>query len=184
MKLIVGLGNPGTEYDNTRHNIGFIVIDEIAKELNVSKYTVGFKGLYAKVHYGQETVLLLKPQTFVNLSGESIREIVRYFKIDLADVLVIIDDMDLALGRLKLKYKGSSGGHNGLKSIELHLQTQEYKRLKFGIGRNSLIPTKNYVLGKFTAEEMELVKKQAQVAKNACLEFIDQDFTKIMTKYN
>ncbi len=184
MKLIVGLGNPGEKYSQTRHNIGFIVVDEIAKQLGIKKYSLGHKGLYAKTVYNGEQVILLKPQTFMNLSGESIRALIDYYKLSTTDLLVIFDDLDLSCGKLKLKFKGSSGGHNGLKSIEKHLGTKEYKRLKIGIGRNSLIQTKNYVLGKFTKEEQPIIKEAVLKATEASLAFIVEDFNKVMTAYN
>ncbi len=184
MKLLVGLGNPGKKYEATRHNIGFIVIDEVAKYFNVDKYDEKFDGYYAKVKHRGEDVILLKPQTFMNLSGECVGKVVNYFKIAIEDILIIYDDLDLTPGKIRFKGKSSNGGHNGIKSIENHLKTSNFKRLKFGIGRDSNIPTVNYVVGKFTKTEIDIIKPQLEVAKNACVEFISEDFLNIMNKYN
>ena len=136
MKLIVGLGNPGKEYENTRHNMGFVMIDEIASSLNCNINQEKFGGLYTKVNIGGENIILLKPQKYINLSGEVIQKYVDYFKIDISDILIISDDLDMPVGKIKLKLSGSSGGHNGLKNIELHLKTKNYKRIKIGISNN------------------------------------------------
>ena len=144
MKLIVGLGNPGREYENTRHNIGFQTIDMYAEKLGVSITKSKFNGLYGEVMVSGEKVILLKPQSYINLSGEVIRSFVDFYKISVDDILIINDDLDLAVGTYKLKQKGSSGGHNGLKNIELHLGTQEYKRIKIGISNNKNIDTNSH----------------------------------------
>lgn len=185
MKLIVGLGNPGKEYSKTRHNIGFVIVDEIAKSLGVLSYQEKFQGLVAKTNYKGESVILLKPQTYMNLSGDSVRKVVEFYKMDLEDVLIIFDDLDLPVAKLRLREKGSSGGHNGLKSIQQNLKTSEYRRIKFGIDKDPVIATKDYVLGKFKKENLELVANQVLVARDAAIEFIDgDDFKDIMTKYN
>lgn len=184
MKLIVGLGNPGSKYENTRHNIGFIVIDEVAKKLGVTKYESKFKGYYAKIKYKGEDIILLKPQTYMNLSGESVREVIRFFKVDVDDMLVVYDDLDLDTGRIRFKGKSSSGGHNGIKSIESCIGTSDFKRLKFGIDRNSNIPVVNYVVGKFTKTELDTVIPQVGVACDACLDFVNLTFIELMNKYN
>ena len=158
MKLIVGLGNPGREYENTRHNIGFMCLDKMAEYLKVNFDSNKFSGSYAQVNYNGEKIILLKPGKYMNLSGEVIRDFVKFFKISVEDVLIICDDLDTAVGTYRLRYKGSSGGHNGLKNIELHLRTKEYKRIKIGISNNKLIDTKDYVLGKFTKDEKDLIK--------------------------
>lgn len=184
MKLIIGLGNPGKEYEKTRHNIGFIIVDEVAKHFGVTKYDSKFKGYYTKINVAGESVIILKPQTFMNLSGESVREVIDFFKIDIEDILVVYDDLDLELGRIRFRAKSSSGGHNGIKSIESHLGTNNFKRLKFGIDRDSKIPVVKYVLGKFKKEEVEIIAEQVEVAKNACIDFISTDFLLLASKYN
>ena len=184
MKLIVGLGNPGREYENTRHNIGFQTIDKYASKLGVSMNKSKFNGLYGETMVLGEKVMLLKPQSYINLSGEVIRKFVDFYKIDIQDILIIHDDLDLEVGTYKIKQKGSSGGHNGLKNIELHLGTQEYKRIKIGISNNKNIDTKDYVLGKLSKEEEEKLNE----VKNTVLDIIDNylkvSFSDLMAKYN
>lgn len=148
MKVIVGLGNPGKQYEKTRHNAGFLVIDEVASKLGISISTNKFKALIGEAFVGTEKVILVKPQTFMNLSGESVGEVVRYYNVDSEDLLVISDDMDITVGSLRLREKGSSGGQKGVKSIIDHLGTNEFLRLKVGIGKSSNIKTVDWVLGK------------------------------------
>ena len=155
MKLIVGLGNPGDEYKNTRHNIGFRYIDLMSKSLNITSFREKFNGLYARDKYMGEDIILLKPLSYMNLSGEVVVKFLDYFKIKPEDVLIIHDDLDMPLGRIKLKENGSSGGHNGIKNIILNLNTEKFKRLKIGIAKNKDIETKDYVLGHFQKEEIE-----------------------------
>ena len=133
MKLIVGLGNPGKEYENTRHNIGFMVIDNYLKN---EKFKTKFNGMYLKKVINNEEVIFLKPLSYMNLSGEVVKKYVNYFKINLSDLLIISDDLDMPCFKIKLKYKGSSGGHNGLKNIIQNINTEEFKRLKIGISNN------------------------------------------------
>ena len=184
MKLIVGLGNPGKEYNKTRHNVGFMCIDEIASYFNVNLDSTKFSGLYTQFIYNNEKILLLKPQKYMNLSGEVIRDFVNFFKIDINDILVICDDLDTPVGAYRLRYKGSSGGHNGLKNIELHLNTQEYKRIKVGISNNKSIDTKDYVLGKFTKEEFDLIKPIIEKMPNIVKDYLTLPFDNVMNKYN
>lgn len=184
MKLIVGLGNPGREYEKTRHNIGFITIDNYADKLGVSINKSKFNGLYVETIIDGEKVILLKPQSYINLSGEVIRKFVDFYKISINDILIIHDDLDLNVGTYKIKQKGSSGGHNGLKNIELHLGTQEYKRIKIGISNNKDIDTKDYVLGKLSKEENE---KLSEVEKQVLLildDYFKVSFSDLMAKYN
>ena len=154
MKCIIGLGNPGKSYEKTRHNIGFMVLDAIAKELKID-FKSKFKAEIAQINHQGKALLLVKPQTYMNLSGESVRLIKDYYKLNDDDLLVVYDDLDLPVGKLRLREKGSSGGHNGIKSIHQHLGHSEFKRLRIGIDNNKLIPTADYVLGKFSAEESE-----------------------------
>lgn len=184
MKLVVGLGNPGHEYENTRHNIGFQTIDKYASKLGISITKSKFNGLYCETLIDGEKVILLKPQSYINLSGEVIHKFVDFYKINISDILIIHDDLDLEVGTYKLKQKGSSGGHNGLKNIEFHLATQEYKRIKIGISNNKNIDTKDYVLGKLSKEEDTKLNE----VKNIVLEILDDyfkvSFTELMSKYN
>ena len=184
MKLIVGLGNPGKEYTKTRHNVGFMCIDEIAKHFNISIDSNKFSGLYGELIYNGEKVLLLKPQKYMNLSGEVIRDFVNYFKIDMNDILIISDDLDTEVGTYRLRYKGSSGGHNGLKNIELLLGTQDYKRIKIGISNNKNMDTKDYVLGKFSKEELDLIDSIVKKTPTIIEDYFKLPFDNVMNKYN
>ncbi|GAA0353459.1 aminoacyl-tRNA hydrolase [Bacillus horti] len=185
MKLIVGLGNPGPKYELTRHNIGFLSIDYIADELGLDLNKSKWKGLYAEGVYQGEKIILLKPMTFMNLSGESIQEVMNFYKIPVENILIIFDDLDLPFGKIKLRYKGSSGGHNGLKSIIAHLGTDQFKRIKMGIGRPEFGDTVSYVLGQFPLEQQDTLEEMLAHASKASTAFIgEDDFTKVMNKYN
>ena len=184
MKLIVGLGNPGKEYEHTRHNTGFMIIDNYAKKLGVDINKDKYNGLYTDVNVNGEKVILLKPQSYINLSGEVIRKFMDFYKIDIDDILIIHDDLDLEVGTYKIKQKGSSGGHNGLKNIELHLGTQEYKRIKIGISNNKLIDTKDYVLGKISEDENKKLEEVKSIIMNVLDDYFKVDFNALMNKYN
>ncbi|WP_338450467.1 aminoacyl-tRNA hydrolase [Niallia oryzisoli] len=185
MKLIVGLGNPGKEYDKTRHNIGFEVIDALAERLHISLEQAKFKGIYGSKLVDGEKVYLLKPLTYMNLSGESIRAIMDYFQIETEDLLVIYDDMDLPVGKIRLRQKGSAGGHNGIKSTIAHIGTQEFNRIRIGINRPSNgMSITDYVLGRFTKEEQELIKGAVEQSADACEEWIKKPFLQVMNTYN
>jgi PTH1 family peptidyl-tRNA hydrolase len=184
MKLIVGLGNPGREYRNTRHNTGFMVIDYLAESLGIKIIKKRKGSLYVETNLNGEKVILLKPQHYINLSGEVIADFINYFKIDIKDVLIINDDLDLKLGRYKLKSQGSSAGHNGLKNIEQCLGTNEYKRLKVGVSSSNTIDAKDYVLGRFSKEEKEIMEKLIVKLKDIIIDFVKMDFLSLMNKYN
>lgn len=184
MKLIVGLGNPGREYENTRHNIGFIFIDKLAESLGLSIKKEKFNGLYVETIINGEKVLLLKPLSYMNLSGEVVIKYVNFFKIRIEDILIINDDLDMDFGRIRLKASGSSGGHNGLRNIENHLNTKNFKRLKFGIANNKEVDTKDYVLGKFSKEEMEKISDLTAEIIALLKDFVSINFDNLMNKYN
>ena len=184
MKLIVGLGNPGKEYEKTRHNTGFMSLDSFAHKHDVVIDKKKYNGLYAEITINGEKIILLKPQTYMNLSGECVRKYVDYFKIKIEDILVINDDLDLEVGRLRLRRSGDSAGHNGLKNIELHLGTKDFKRLKIGISKNKGIDTKDYVLGKFSKEELEILDQIKNVTDQLLEDYVSLDFEKLMSKYN
>ena len=184
MKLIVGLGNPGHEYENTRHNIGFMVLDKFISKHNILGEKTKFSGLYYELNLNNEKYILLKPQKYMNLSGEVVKDFVNFFKIDINDILIISDDLDMECGKVKLKLAGSCGGHNGLRNIEQHLNTKEYKRLKIGIANNKNIDTKDYVLGKFTNDEKEKLEKALEIGVQVIEEFSIVKFDNIMNKYN
>lgn len=184
MKLIVGLGNPGHEYENTRHNVGFKTIDKYASILGVSITKSKFNGLYVETMTQNEKIILLKPQSYINLSGEVIRKFVDFYKISVDDILIIHDDLDLAIGTFKLKKKGSSGGHNGLKNIELHLGTQMYKRIKIGISNNKSVDTKDYVLGRMSREDENKLDAVIDTVMAILDDYFQLSFDALMSKYN
>ncbi|WP_203364449.1 aminoacyl-tRNA hydrolase [Bacillus sp. REN10] len=185
MKLIVGLGNPGSKYDGTRHNIGFDVIDELANRFQVSLTEAKHKGIYAVIRKGTEKAILLKPLTYMNLSGESIGEVMRYYNIDIEDLLVIYDDLDLPVGKIRLRQKGSAGGHNGIKSTIAHMGTQEFNRIRIGIDRpKGPMKVPDYVLGRFTAEEQESMKHVIATSADAAEAWLEQSFLEVMNKFN
>ena len=183
MKLIVGLGNPGKEYQNTRHNIGFYFIDSIADSLNL-KFKEKFNGLYVKTILNQEEIMLLKPLSYMNLSGEVVKKYADYFKISSEDILVIQDDIDMELAKIKLKANGTGGGHNGIKNIILNLKSEEFKRLKIGVGKDKQISIKDYVLSKFNDLEKEQLTKLKPIVLNIINDYTKLPFNDLMSKYN
>lgn len=184
MKLIVGLGNPGKEYLNTRHNVGFMCLDNFAREHELDIEKKKYDGLFVKTSLYGEDVILLKPQKYMNLSGEVVKRFVDYFKIDINDVLVVSDDLDIPVGKIRLRYKGSSGGHNGLKNIEQNIKTEEYKRLRIGISNDKAIDTKDYVLGDFSTSEKEVIEETIKKSSLILKDFITENFDVVMNKYN
>ena len=184
MKLIVGLGNPGNDYKNTRHNIGFQLLDYIANDRKISFSRNKFNGDFAKLSINGEKVILLKPLLYMNLSGEVIGKFVSFYKIKLDDILVIHDDLDMNFGRVKIVYNSSSGGHNGIKDIEAHLGSRKYARLKIGIAHDKSIDTKDYVLGKFTDEEKDILLSVDKNLVNVIDDFCTMSLDRLMSKYN
>ena len=186
MKLIVGLGNPGSQYANTRHNCGFMVLDRFAENHGVDfKLNAKLKGEIGQITLNGEKAILLKPMTYMNLSGESVILVKNFYKIDVDDILVICDDLDSRLGRLRLRAKGSAGGHNGLKNIALHLSTEEYKRLKIGIDRDENISVVDWVLKKFSNDDMAIMNGAFDEAAKAVEDFVSgEDFMKVSSKYS
>ncbi len=184
MKLIVGLGNPGLEYEYTRHNIGFYMLDRYVLNRHFSGWKRKFNGLYLVEDLFGEKVIFLKPQSYMNLSGKVVFQFVQFYHISCSDILVISDDLDLNIGNFKLKDRGSSGGHNGLKDIEKCLHTQEYKRLKIGISHDRSMDTKDYVLGKFSKEEMKLYEELSNTINRVIDDFFVVDFSSLMNQYN
>lgn len=186
MYLLAGLGNPGSEYENTRHNIGFIAIDSFARSRGIKVDKLKFKSLTAECRIGGEKVLLMKPQTFMNNSGEAIGEAARFYKIPPENVVIISDDITLSPGNMRIRRKGSAGGHNGLKSIIAHLGSENFPRIKLGIGdrENSDHSLADFVLGKFSKEEMKQLEEIVKKASDAAELIISGDVDEAMNRYN
>lgn len=185
MKLIVGLGNPGKDYENTRHNVGFSFVDSYLESKGIQdKWTSKFEGVYLQTNINGEKVIFLKPHTFMNLSGDCVRKAMDYFKIDVEDLLVVSDDLDLILGNFKLKAYGSCGGHNGLRDIENKIGTADYKRLKIGISKDNSLDTKDYVLGNLSKEEKETLKSLFKELHAVLDDYFKLPFGDLMSKYN
>lgn len=185
MKCIVGLGNPGKKYQSTRHNIGFMAIDALLSRNNWELNKTKFKGNYAIETKNGEKILLLEPQTYMNLSGESLRPLMDYYDIALEDVLVIYDDLDLPPGKIRLRQKGGHGGHNGIRSLIDHLGTKDFKRIRIGIGRPTTpVPVVDYVLGNFHAEEQEMVLESIDKTVAACERWLEIPFEEVMNEFN
>jgi len=185
MKLFVGLGNPGKQYEKTRHNIGFEVIDSLSEKLNIPLDRAKFQGIYGIGLVNGEKVFLLKPLTYMNLSGESLRPLMDYYDINHDELTVIFDDLDLPVGKIRLRQKGSSGGHNGIKSIIAHLGTQEFNRIRVGIDRPpSGMKVPDYVLGRFTKEEQALLEDVVLKCTSACEQWLSKPFLQVMNEFN
>ena len=183
VRLVVGLGNPDKEYEKTRHNIGFMYLDylygsdkfKLNKKFNAYEYITDISG---------EKVIFIKPLSYMNLSGEVVVKYVQYYKIDIGDILVIQDDLDLAVGRYKLMFKHGDGGHNGIKNIISNLNSKEFLRLKIGISKNTYIDTKDYVLGKFSGEELKIINNTFSLLKDFISDYVNLNRDLLMGKYN
>ncbi|MFC7322315.1 aminoacyl-tRNA hydrolase [Halobacillus campisalis] len=185
MKCIVGLGNPGKKYEKTRHNVGFMIIDELAKQNHWTVSQEKFKGLFTIEHVNGEKILLLKPQTYMNLSGDSLRMFMDYYDIDEEDVLVIYDDLDLPPGKIRLRQKGGHGGHNGIRSIIDQLGTKDFKRLRVGVGRASVpMSVVDYVLGTFDKDQQGPVSEAVTQSVKACESWMERPFNEVMNEFN
>ena len=184
MKIVVGLGNPGDQYKDTRHNIGFQVVEELARRWNVAPWKRRYEAEVSE-HRAIGPVLLVKPQTFMNLSGASVREAAKFFKTPSTDIIVIHDDLDLPAGRLRIRERGGSGGHRGIESILTQLGTDEFVRVRFGVGRppaewNSA----DYVLGRFAAEEKSMIRESIEKAADAVESILKEGSAPAMNRYN
>ncbi|MCH1626935.1 aminoacyl-tRNA hydrolase [Ferdinandcohnia quinoae] len=185
MKLIVGLGNPGRQYEETRHNVGFKAIDRLSDKLNIPVDKSKFNGIYGQGMIMGEKVLILKPLTYMNLSGESLRPLMDYYDINVEDILVVYDELDLPVGKIRLREKGSAGGHNGMKSIIHHLGTQEFKRIRIGVDRpKNGMNIADYVLGRFSAEEVNEVRDSIERSAEACEKWLTTEFLQVMNTFN
>ena len=186
MKLVVGLGNKGREYENTRHNMGFMLVDRYLQYKNITdKFKEKFNAMYIETTINNEKVIFIKPTTYMNESGRAVGPLATYYNIASEDIAVIHDDMDLEVGKLRLRQKGSAGGHNGIKSLIHHLRTQEFKRVRVGIGHPQKMAVVDWVLSKFTAEQRQTIDVTANEVV-AALDYwlASDDFMKTMNKYN
>lgn len=185
MYLIVGLGNPEPEYSNTRHNMGFDVINQIANKYEIDLSRTKFNGIYGTGMIEDQKVILLKPQTFMNLSGQSIKPFVDFYKIPLENVIVIYDDMDVAVGSIKIRKKGSSGTHNGAKSVVYELASENFPRIRIGIGKPvDQYDAVDYVIGKLEDKTYEKLKEGIEKAVKAIGEYLKNGADSAMNKYN
>ncbi|MGI6678143.1 MAG: aminoacyl-tRNA hydrolase [Dehalobacterium sp.] len=184
MKIIVGLGNPGSQYEATRHNVGFMTVDLLAENLNIEFRKQGHFSLMGESRINGQKVLLMKPMTFMNLSGRAVRDVVDFFKIDLRDLLIIYDDMDLPPGRIRIRPGGSGGGHNGMNSIIKHLSGGQIARIKIGIGRPEREPAEKYVLMPFPDQDWDLVKSAIEKGAQAAEDWLKEGLDYVMNRYN
>lgn len=184
-KLVVGLGNPGSEYELTRHNAGFMVLDKLAETLNLKFDNFKFNGLFVKSEIDKNQFILAKPLTFMNLSGNFVRELCDFYKIWPQNILVVYDEMSFNIGLIKLRVKGSGGGHNGMQNIINRMGTEKIKRIRVGIGSNTIFDKAKYVLGKFRPHEMIYLDTSISNAVAACYQFLnDVNFDNIMNTFN
>lgn len=185
MYLIVGLGNPGTDYAATRHNIGFDMVTYLSDRYNIPLRSRENKAIVGKGVIGGQKVMLAQPQTFMNLSGESVRALLDYYKMDIDDLIVIYDDISLPVGQIRVRPKGSAGGHNGIKNIIQHLRTEEFARIKLGVGAKpeggDLV---KHVLGRFSREEDGMIRDVFALAEEALLAMLNEDVASAMNKVN
>ena len=185
MKLVVGLGNPGAKYHDTRHNVGFRVIDALARRWSVDQWREQHQALVAKVREGDEAVLVAKPMTFMNLSGDAVAGLAGFYKVAVPDVLVVLDEVALPLGRLRAGRGGSHGGHNGLKSVIARLGTSDVPRLRIGVGRgDGRRELADHVLGTFAAEERDEVEAAVLRAAEAAVMFVTDGIERVMNVFN
>lgn len=184
MKIIAGLGNPGKEYENTKHNVGFLTIDILAEKYDIKVNKVKFKGLIGEGMIGTEKVILVKPQTYMNLSGQCIREIVAFYKLDMEDLVVIYDDIDLPMGNLRIRKKGSAGTHNGMRSIIYDLQDDGFPRVRVGIGGERKGDLANYVISGFSGDDRKLIEEAIVKAADAVTCLVEDGIDRAMVDYN
>ena len=185
MYIIAGLGNPGKKYENTRHNMGFLAVDLLAEKYGIKVNKLRFKALTGEGRIAGQKVLIMKPQTYMNLSGESVRALMDYYKLDMEDLIVIYDDISLDVGQIRVRPKGSAGGHNGIKNIIQHTGTQEFARVKIGVGGKpeggDLV---KHVLGRFSREEDSLFRDVFALAKDAVVAIMNEDIQTAMNLVN
>ena len=184
MYLICGLGNPGKNYETTRHNMGFLTIDILADKLGIQVRQLKFRALIGEGRIGSEKVMLIKPQTFMNLSGEALRPIADYYKVAADHIILICDDIDLPVGSIRIRAKGSAGTHNGMRSIIYQLGRDDFPRVRIGIGQSGIIPLESYVVSRWTEEERPLLADAVLSAADACISIVEKGVAPTMNIYN
>ena len=184
MYIVVGLGNPGKKYENTRHNMGFMAIDVLAEKYSINVNKLKFKGLTGEGRIAGEKVLLIKPQTYMNLSGESVRMAMEYYRIEPEELIVIYDDIDIPMGNVRLRKKGSAGTHNGMRNILYHIQTEDFPRIRVGIGSGKKEDMINYVTGGIPKSDGETLKIAVEKAADGAACIIEKGIEKAMNEYN
>ncbi|MEN8907632.1 MAG: aminoacyl-tRNA hydrolase [Clostridiales bacterium] len=183
--FIIGLGNPGKKYENTRHNVGFEVINYLAQKVGIKRTQIKHKAVIGESNIGNSRVYLIKPQTYMNLSGESVRSIVEWYKINIENLIVIYDDIDLDVGKIRIRKKGSAGSHNGMKSVIYNLGLDNFPRVRIGIGKNpDNWNLADYVLSKFSKKEIEEINNSIEASAEAVLRIIDLGIDEAMNKFN
>jgi PTH1 family peptidyl-tRNA hydrolase len=184
IKLVVGLGNPGSKYQGTRHNVGFEVVDRLARSGSPASFSAKFEGRLAEIEIDYRRVLLLKPETFMNLSGRSVGQVVRFYKLSLDDVLVVCDDLSLPLGKLRIRTGGSDGGQKGLRDITAHLGTDQFPRLRIGIGDQDDVDAADFVLSQFRSAERKVIEDAFILASQAVAVWVTQGIDTAMNRFN
>jgi len=184
MKVVFGLGNPGSEYAGTRHNVGFAVVDSLAKSPKAGRFKSQFQALVAESAEDSGKILLVKPQTFMNLSGQCVRQLLEFYKLPIEDLLVVCDDINLPLGKLRLRAHGSHGGHNGLRNIQQHLATNEYSRLRIGVDAPTQDGAVGHVLGRFRSSELPAINEGVAKAVEAVVFWLEKGTEATMNRYN
>ena len=184
MYIIAGLGNPGKRYEHTRHNIGFLTLDFLADRHGITINKIKHKALVGEGRISGQKVLLIKPQTYMNLSGQSLREVMEYYKEDIENLLVIYDDIDIAAGTIRIRKKGSAGTHNGMRSIIYDLKSEQFPRIRIGMGGARKTDLRNFVTSGFTKEEKELLEGAVRQAALAAECFVEKGIDKAMNEYN
>jgi PTH1 family peptidyl-tRNA hydrolase len=184
MKVVVGLGNPAGRYTGTRHNVGYAVVDSLAKAPGVERFQSRFQAQVAESRQGETKVLLVKPETFMNLSGRSVRQVMDFYQLEIPDLLVVCDDVNLPLGKIRLRSRGTHGGHNGLRDIQAHLGTNEYSRLRLGVDLPAGSDMVDYVLGRFRPSEQVVMDEAIGTAAQAVAIWVERGIDVCMNQYN
>ena len=185
MYFIVGLGNPGLQYENARHNVGFLTIDYLAEKHNINVKKLKHKALYGQGEISDQKVMLIKPQTYMNNSGESVRDFKNFYKFDDDKLIVILDDIDIDFGKIRIKKKGSAGTHNGMKSIIYQTQTDKFPRIKISVGQKpEYMDLANFVLSGFNGKDVDIVREEIIMAADAIEMMLETNIDKAMNKYN